>query len=383
MRVSLLTPLDIKYSVSATEKLIYEYASYLKNSDVDVELLVPTKVFDNHNKLRKDYKDIELQYSIINKKSINFIFFKNYYYSMFYYFNLPTNRIVFLPYSPYYYITNILTKPTTTKYIIGAWNMHLYAGEHSQNHRVLSNLLDGVIRTLFKLRGTAFLDTLYFLVENSQQKYYIIKNLHIRAQKIFYIPLFIDTNEFSVTKNNSKKLRVLHIGGIEKNAMLMAKIIHNAIEKNIMEDFEFWFIGKSMPDELITLSKSYKNIKNYGMVTDKTKRILLSKADVLAVTSVEGFGLKILEAFASGLEVICLDNPACTDISATGLKIHTIDRNMPENYLIILKKLFYKKQNRAFSLKTRMAKRKLLKKNFDKAVVTPKFFEMLTKINST
>ncbi len=375
MKVYLITPVDLKYSYRATEEYVYSYAKYLKEHGIDTEILI-TKKSERQQTLLPNYEEVIKPYDNIANKPVRckeiVLPLK---WHIFIYKDLPKEGTIYFPYGIYDYLFNILFKPEGQKYVIGSHSMHLKMGHMIKNHEKLEWLLNFIVKSVLFLRRKEK-DNIYFHVINSAQEAYLIKNFKINKKSIFHVPNFIDTSKYQLTKNSSKKLRVVHIGGTEKNANIVFDIIKLLDKRQVLDKFEFYFIGK--PDKQTGGQyTSLKNIHILGQIDDRTKIKVLSSADCMIIPSYETFSKTLLEGLLSGLYLLTSKrNSAWQDLTVSGIKIFIADTGKPEEYISILSNLGNKKERRERINKYRLRNRICVIVNFNERKILMKILKM-------
>jgi glycosyltransferase involved in cell wall biosynthesis len=186
----------------------------------------------------------------------------------------------------------------------------------------------------------------------------------------------IDVKKYVVSKNRTKKLRVLHIGGTEKDANTVFDIIKLLKEDGSINDFEFYFIGKlnkSIDPELVKMP----NLRFLGEVSEKSKLKVLSRMDVIIIPAYEAFPMTMLEGLASGLYVLTSKkNAAWRDFKKLGVKFFVAEHGKPVEYIRILRKLAEVKKVNKNPNKYSIYNRKIIIKNFDEQIILRKILEM-------
>ena len=381
MKVYFITPVDLKYSYRATEEYIYNYAKYLKEHEIDAEILI-TEKGNTQQMLLPDYKEVVKPYDNITKKPVRckeiVLPLK---WHIFIYKNLPKDGIIYFPYSIYDYLFNILFKPKKQKYIIGSHSMHLKMGHIIKNHEKLEQVLNLIVKSILFLRRTEK-NNIYFHVINSMQEAYLIKNFKINKKNIFYVPNFIDTNRYSLAKNSSKKLQVVHIGGIEKDANIVFEIIKLLEEKHVLDKFEFYFIGK-LNKQIEEQYNSFKNMHMLGQIDDSTKFKVLSNIDCMVIPSYETFSKTLLEGLLSGLYILTSKrNSAVEDFIKLGIKMFVADRGDPNEYVEELIDISNKKKYKDKVNMGKITNKKITMKRFDKKSVLQEILKMFKSIEN-
>lgn len=162
-------------------------------------------------------------------------------------------------------------------------------------------------------------DHIITISEFSKQE--IIHHMGFPEEKITTIPLGVDDRFFEripidEVQETLKKLKInksffLFIGSLQPRKNLVTILdSHAALPKNIAIDFPLVIAGKLAWDDGSTASAIHKAISEkrciwLNYISDVEKRILLqSTLGLVFASHYEGFGLPILEAFASGAPVI-------------------------------------------------------------------------------
>ena len=381
MKVYLITPVDLKYSYRATEGYVYNYAKYLKEHGIDAEILI-TKKGDKHQRLLPNYKEVIKPYDTIAKKPVSckeiVLPFK---WHIFIYKDLPKEGTIYFPYSIYDYLFNLLFKPKGQKYMIGSHSMHLKMGRMIKNHEKLEWLLNFIVKSVLFLRRKEK-GNIYFHVINSMQEAYLIKNFKINKKNIFYVPNFIDTRKYDLAKNSSKKLRVVHIGGIEKDANIVFDIIKLLDKKRILDKFEFYFIGK-LDKQTEKQYSPLKNVHILGQIDNRTKLKVLSSGDCMIIPSYETFSKTLLEGLLSGLYILTSrKNSAVEDFVELGIKMYVADCGNPDEYVKELIDISNKKNYGEEVNQSKMTNKKITRGRFDKKSILKEIFKMFRSIGN-
>lgn len=309
----------ITETIRGTEQFILETAAYL-NKYMDVMVFEPEYTNINNVKnsvLKCSSKYLQIKSGLLKSTKIKLPLGQY----MYKFKSLPTNGIVYLPFDFYSQFPNLLLKPKGQIYILGvAHGLHLQNGQLA-HHGKIGRLVNVIVKAIFALKGTDFNKTVYYHVTNEEQRNYLL-GTGIKASHIFKITYFINTKEFKIAPNNSKFLRVLHVGGINKDADFVLAIIDKLIEQKKINHYKFHFIGRKMPKAINNYIKKYKIIL-HGFVDDKVKADIMSSMDVLLLTDIETFSVTMLEGLASGLYIISSDgNPAAFELKNMGASIY-------------------------------------------------------------
>lgn len=294
MKASLITPIDIKYSYRGTEYWVYEATRYLLRRGIDAEVLITETVSRKILNPKAANEFAEVPGRIIKSSRLNLpMNFKITTYE-----DLPKDSILYFPYSIYDYAINIARKPSGQKWIIGSHSMHLKHGHIIKGHQWLELALNAIMKNVIRKNN------LFYHVVNIDQERYLI-GLGIEKGRVFRIPPFIDVQGFKSKPATGKKLKVMHLGGIEKNAETVSRIIACLIELGQIDRFEFYLIGKQ-PESIMQYSKRLKhgNISIFPSISEVEKRAMMSNMDVMLLPAVENFSKSMIEGMASGLYII-------------------------------------------------------------------------------
>ncbi len=328
-----ILPSNITKTIRGTEQFTLGLAAYLSNY-LNVTVLEPNR----NNVSYKRPKGIDKKYSKLKLDKIKMkkvkMPFGQY---MFSFKGIPKEGIVYLPFDFFSEMPALLSKPKGQIYILGvAHGLHLRNGKLA-HHGNIGKIVLRIAMALLVLKGRDFKNTVYYHTHNSEQSRYLLK-AGLPKNHIFQIPTFIDAKEFYITDNKSKKLKVLHIGGVNKNADFVVKIIDEMITQKILYNYEFHFIGREMPKRLEDLSRIYKNIIIHGFIDNKTKARIMSSMDVLLLTDIETFSVTMLEGLASGLHIISCDgNPAAYELKALKASAYILKSESIDSYIKTLK----------------------------------------------
>lgn len=378
MKVNLITPADIRYSYRGTEVNIYEYAKFMIGRGVDARVLVPTYP-SNELAEREDYREVYSLYKKVPKKSIRGRrVMLPLGYVLYTYSGLPKDSLVYFPYSIYDHIVNIIRKPKGQKYVIAAHSMHLKDGHIIQNHRVMEGILNGFMRTVFSMREMR--ENVYHHVITREQARYLM-TLGIHKDRIICVPAFVNTSPLKLKPNCSRSLRVVHIGGVNKDAHLILSIIKELRSRGRDKDFEFYFIGEKEPDELLAMAEENSNVHCLGPVKETDKAGILSTMDVVIVPAIETFSRAMLEGLASGLYVVASNlNPAAEEIREMGAHISIPRNGRIEEYVKELDVLLELKHSKAKFDAGKRINREIAVRRFDVNVVLGEILRMFEKI---
>jgi glycosyltransferase involved in cell wall biosynthesis len=143
-----------------------------------------------------------------------------------------------------------------------------------------------------------------------------------------------------------EKRFLLYVGAIQprKNIETLIKAFEIIKEKNSHQDLKLVLVGQKAwkPEKTIwriNSSKQSQNIIQTGGISFENLKILYKTAGVFALPSLyEGFGLPILEAFASGVPVVAAKNSSLEEISGNGALLFpaTDEIKLTENILKII-----------------------------------------------
>jgi len=378
MKIYLISPMDIRYSFRATERYIYEYTKYLHEHGKDVEILITERKIEGTNAKNEDTAK---RYAKIKQRHIKckelVLPFK---WHIFIYKDLPSDGVIYFPYSIYDYLYQILFKPKGQKYIIGSHSMHLKFDRMIEKHPLLESLLNSLVNLVLWLRKSE-MKNIYIHAINTAQVEYIQRNFKlIKKENIFYIPNMINVKGYTLSKNRSKKLRVLHIGGTEKDADTVFDIINLLKEEGSVNDFEFYFIGKlnkSIDPELVKMP----NLHFLGEISEKSKLKILSRTDALIVPAYETFSMVMLEGLASGLYVLTSKkNAAWRDFKKLGVKFFVAEHGYSTEYIKKLKNLAILKKGGTNFHDRIFYNRSVITQNFNKELILNQIMEMFVNV---
>lgn len=369
--------MNIKYVYTATEHQIYEYAKYMNQKGLESTILVPRKTA-KQLPLIKNYKEIQARYKSVPQMYVDCTeIVLPMQYHIFNYKGLPTDSVVWFPFAIYDYLFNIMTKPADQKYIIAGHSMHLRYGKIIEGHDALEALFRTAIKFAIFIRPRSGRNVYYHVI-NSEQKRYLLK-LGIPDRNIFHVPTMLDTTQYKIGKNNSKKLMVLHIGGKGKSADVVADIIREINEKGLIDMFEFYFVGERDRGIEESLSK-FDNVHILGRISDPAKLKTLSSMDVLLVTAVESFSKTMLEGLLCGNYVITSRrNAASTDMKEVGIRLDVVDGRYVSEYTNALARLAKEKAKKKFN-PYKIANREIIIKKHDERVILPRILDMFMTV---
>lgn len=148
-----------------------------------------------------------------------------------------------------------------------------------------------------------------FAVGENAKKYYqhIFKN-------VYNLPYSINGKEYkrAIFPKKIKKIKFIFIGQLieRKNISLLLKSFKILNNSNYKNKLELTIIGKGpMIQKVKQLSKKYSNLKHYGFMNQTQLKKMLFKQHILVLPSkIEGWGVVINQAMASGLALIINKN---------------------------------------------------------------------------
>ncbi len=379
MKVSIITPLDIRYSYKGTEWHVYEYAKYLKQNGIDADVLVTEnmRVFAEV----PNYKKIKAKYSILKEHPAACSHIElPLRWHLFIYKNLPKDRTIYFPYSIYDYIINILKKPKGQKYIIGCHGMHLKMGMIVKGNRLLESGLNLFIKILLRVNGDE-LQNIYCHALNMEQAEYIVKELGFKKRNVFCVPPLIETKQYELSNNTSHRFRVLHIGGRGKNIEVVFNTILHLSKLSELDKFEFYFIG-DINEENKKQLKSLENVHFLGQINERQKMKIIKSVDAMIVPAYEVFPKTMLEGLTSGLYVLTSKrNASWRDMKKLKIDIFVSETGSALDYAEHLILLYERKKHnkKAFEHERRINRERVLKK-FDREVVLQRMLHMFEAI---
>jgi hypothetical protein len=373
----IISPFSIRQSIRATERLLYQYAVYLKSKSFKVEVLTPV-YYIGQNPVEK----FNQEYKIEEEKIIGFKI--RFFFDFYFYIGLKrrmknTKYVIYFPFGIYNNLLNILFKFDNNIYLIGSHGLLLDENAHAFSyHQHIEKAAIFLIRTILKLRPK-LRRTLYFHILNPYQRQYLNK-LGINNNHIILVPNFIDFDSFYCKTNRSSRLKLVHIGGTDKAISLVISLIKMTISKGIINKFEFHFIGKNQPLEIYELAKNYpENILVYGLVSENKKREILSTSDVILIPAVESFSVSALEGIASGLIIVGRPNLPLYYLKQEGAMVEIVDF-ASEDIISTLEELYNKKIEGEINLRLKTVIRQRGKSKFDTKKVLPKIKKMFNKL---
>lgn len=376
-RLYFVLPGNITRIVRGTEQFTLGIATYLSNY-LDVTVLEPIHNNESFKKIEEiDKKYSKLKLGKIKMEKIKMPFGQY----MFNFKGIPKEGIIYLPFDFFSEMPALLSKPKGQIYVLGvAHGLHLKKGNLA-NHGNIGKVVLRIAMALLKLKGRDFKNTVYYHTHNSAQSRYLL-NAGLSKNHIFQIPTFVQVKDFYITNNRSKKLKVLHIGGVNKNAEFIVKIIDKLVTKKTIYDYEFHFIGREMPKRLNDLSKIYKNIIIHGFVDNKTKAMIMSGMDVLLLTDIEAFPVTMLEGLASGLHIVSSDgNPAAYELKNLKASVYILKDSYINDYISTLKIINKLKRSNLINI-NRNKNREIILSKYSEEVVCKEALEMFQKIDT-
>ncbi len=383
LKIYFITPLDIKYSYRATEYLVYEYARFLHEHGMDINILV-TAISGKHT-IVPNYNTIKKRYAEIPKRTIE----RSYAtalrgQSLQTYHNLPKDSVIYFPYDLHKYLINIAFKPKGQKYIIGSNCLQFKLGKLILGgHPIQERIVNLATKAAIFWRGSES-KNIYFHVINDGQLRYLLK-LGVNRKNIFCVPPMVEVDKFKIGSNTSHRLKVLHVGGFDKDSGTIVEIIKRIKITGKLKKFEFYFIGSSRQQEikeLNMLSEQYHNIHLLGRVSETAMIRTLSSMDVMIVPAYETFSKTLIEGIASGNYIITsYRNDAADDFRNLGIKLDITKTGDPSEYVKPLLNLAKKKsKDPAGFNQYKIKNRAIVVKEFDNSVILPKILNMFSEV---
>ena len=378
VKAALITPADIRYSYRSSERHIYDYTKYLIEHGIDAEVLMPEAPL-RFSVERKDYRHIKERFKNVPQVKVGVQHLRlPFSYNLFVYSRLPRDRMIYFPYSIYDYIWNIITKPKGQKYIIAAYSMHIKNGHIIEGHKYLEWTLNAFMRLVFSTRESKK-NIYHHVITHKAGRY--LESLGIPKKNIFYVPTFVDSEFYTLAANKTRQIKVLHIGGINKDVGVMIDIIKELKKSGDYVDFDFYFIGDQQSTELLEMQKSDENIHCLQKVTDGEKFKIFATMDVIIVPAVETFSRIMLEGMSSGLYVIASSkNPAAWEVRRLGARLYIAEHGNASDYIRFLNKLFKFKSRKIQFRDGRITNQKIARNTFDTEVILKQMLRMFLKV---
>lgn len=365
MKIDLVTPMDIRYSLRGTETLMYETALFLNENRLEARVLVPKYACSSKPKEVIGYRKREDRYKSLEKiRIVGRKFCLPLGYDLYFYENVPRESIVYFPFSPYNHLLNIITKPKGQVYVIGTLSLHLKNGKLLVGKDVLENALSRIVG--FLLRGEETSKNIYYQALTEEHTKYL-ESLGISKDRIFCIPTFADVNDFQTGNNGSKPLHVMHIGGIQKDSQDLVPVMERLEESGQIKNFVFHFIDDKQPESLAKYERDHKVVQ-HGMVNRADKIKLLSEMDAMVLPAVEAFSVTMLEGLASGLYLISRDNCCAKEVKKKGAHVELVASGNTAGYCNALLDAYRMKQKSGLD-RVKKDNRRVAERYFDKAVV--------------
>jgi hypothetical protein len=357
--------------MSGTENMTYKYAEFLRRRNYDIEMLLAYSFPLFSDKLKPDHKAIRERYRLLKSRKIKFVRVETPFSGcmLVHLRDLP-DGIIYFPYTFYEYLTNVFLKRKGQAFVFGG---HCF--ELSTNYPLLRRAMDKLFILALKLGNYS----IYFHTINPEQGEYLVR-MGVPESNIFYVPYPIDYKDFPLKDNTSDKLKVLHIGGTNKNSVSLIGIFDKLIEANEFDRYEFYFMGSRQPSELQEYAKKYGNIKILGFVTGEQKFNYLQKSDVLIMPGLETFSIAGLEALETGPILVTRPNPAMKKVQDLGGKLFIVEHD-PDAYIAAFKKVIAIKKNAKLMRKYRLDNKRICKKYYSSEVVLPQMEGMFNAIS--
>lgn len=186
-------------------------------------------------------------------------------------------------------------------------------------YNILKKVIAGLILSPVYFEAKKLSHKIHNLIYNSRFYGYLLKNskkVHVLNKRderyikklyslknLIYIPIGFDIKSPEIISQKNNNLNIIYVGELSyrKGVDIIIKVI-----KESSPDFEFHIVGDGpLKKDLIQLSKSIKNCKVYGYITNKELTDLYTKADVIIFPSRgESFGMAMVEGMFYGLRIV-------------------------------------------------------------------------------
>ncbi len=358
-------------STSGCEIEAYDFTEFFMEHDRNAEILKAYTFDLFSHKLRPWHKTYKKRYRLVKSRTNRFLKVNSPLlgYMFIHLKDLP-DGIIYFPYSFYDYLSNIFLKRKTQIFVFAG-----HCLEMRTKYRTLRGIINIFVKIAFKLNK----DTIYFQAINSEQREFVLK-LGLPKENIFDIPVYIfpgtSFKEMPLLHNNSKKLKVLHIGGTSKNSIFLTEIFDKLTEANELDQYEFYLMGTRQPDEVVRYSKKYANVKILGYVDDVEKIKYLRQSDVVVVPANETFSTAAIEAMACGPIVISQENPAIKDMRDLGAYLFIVNTNDPAAFITAFDKIADLKKSPKILNKLRLENQRICKENYSSEVALRKMKDL-------
>ncbi|MEM4221871.1 MAG: glycosyltransferase [archaeon] len=202
-----------------------------------------------------------------------------------------------------------------------------------------------------------------------------IDKKHIGSRKITVIPTAINFAEFNDPKYENitgEKGRIIFLGRMDyapniSAVLWFAKKIFPLIKKEV-DYAKFYIVGANPPDKVKNLANN-RDIFVAGFVKDRVAELYKSEVAVAPLRISSGIQMKVLEALAAKLPVVC--TPQVAEPIRLSEKEGVFVGDTEEE---IAKKIVYLLKN-----KVKFSNRKL-RENFSKEAVLKKYYDLLKQI---
>jgi len=141
----------------------------------------------------------------------------------------------------------------------------------------------------------------------------------VASEKIFVNPCGVNLAQFSPTKKNDSKFRIIFCGSITPRKGLHYLI--KAFSELSINDAELWVIGGVLNKKYREYLEKFNLEKVYFMGTFSQSELprLYSQGSVFILPSIaDGFGMVVTQALACGLPVIVSENVGAADVIEEG-----------------------------------------------------------------
>lgn len=195
-------------------------------------------------------------------------------------------------------------------------------------------------------------------------------------KKSFFVPNGVDSGKYQPFDIRNRKIKLLFVGRIEKSKGVIELL--TAFNKIQDDFFELNIVGSGSLDSIFE-TVSNPRIKYHGFLTETDLIELYRTSDVFVFPStIENFGLVILEALSSGLYCIVLDEmkPRFDFFSSNGY-LEYIQKSVDEIYNSIMNTKMNLDLIRDFERKKKV--HEYVKKKYDWKIVITEICDQILK----
>ncbi len=216
------------------------------------------------------------------------------------------------------YLGAMFSKVTGIPHVIAIYDVYIFDWSFRVGHLLLPFAI--FIEKSLKFLGAEIVTT---ISEASRKK--LVEVLGFRRERIVTIPCGVNLEILNTVESSGKERRVIYVGRLvpHKHVDHAIKAFAKCLETD--GSLELLIVGTGPErltlDRLVERAGLHTKVVFSGFVEDHRNVYRLLKESLILVnpSTVEGFGIILIEAMASGVPVVAYDLPAYRDFIVSGL----------------------------------------------------------------